>query len=255
MTRPWSFGFTEKNLPQRSKVVKQVRCFLGGKRVLYVWIDTWANSERVSPWGSLNHLLGEFSWVSFGQSSWFAWFRVCIWYIPGSSCVSACVSQPWWILAKKPVGKLSITLVWTSKEPARWEGLLDFENENMWSLTFYLSRAQPPLLIVLPWILEYLSKWNLFKLLSSVLGAGIYLLPQCNFHSAHILHKWSLDGNKIKVTLYNLTWRQVIPKGNQHKNKNLTQAQSSVPTMENAGKLVQERATHLEFTQLRSMTI
>ena len=103
------------------------------------------------------------------------------------------------------MGKLSITLLWTSKELASWEGFLDFENENMWSLTFYLSRAQPPLLIVLPWILECLSEWNLFKLLSSVLGAGSCLLPQCDFHSAHILHKRSLDGNKIKVTLYNLT--------------------------------------------------
>ena len=200
--------------------------------------------------------MGEFSWVSFGKSFWFPWFRVCIWYIPGSSSVSACISQPRWILAKKPVGRLSITLLCTSKELARWEGFLDFENENMWSLTFYLGRAQPPLLIVLPWVLEYLSKWSLFKLLSSVVGTGIYLLPQCNFHSAHILHKWSLDGNKIKVSLYNLTWRQVIPEGSRGKNKNLSQAQSFVPTMENTGKLVlQERATHLEFTQVGSTTI
>ena len=56
MTRTWSFGFTEKNFPQRSKVVQQVRCLLGGKRVRYVWINTWANSERVSPSGSSNHL-------------------------------------------------------------------------------------------------------------------------------------------------------------------------------------------------------
>ena len=85
--------------------------------------------------------MGEFSWVSFGQSFWFAWFRACISHIPGSSCVSACVSQPWWILAKKPVGKLSITLLWTSKEPARWEDFLDLENENMVS---YLLSEQGP---------------------------------------------------------------------------------------------------------------
>ena len=100
-----------KEFPQRQRVVKQAKCLLGGKRVQYVWIDTLVGSERQScPPGSLNHLYGAFlpgflwpvilicvvqsPYLVYGQSFWFAWFRVRIWYISGSSHVCACISQP-----------------------------------------------------------------------------------------------------------------------------------------------------------------
>ena len=37
-----------KEFTRKWKVVKQVKCLLG-KRVWYMWIDTWAGSERVVP--------------------------------------------------------------------------------------------------------------------------------------------------------------------------------------------------------------
>ena len=37
-----------KELPQRGKVVKRVKCLLGRKGVQYMWTDTWADSERES---------------------------------------------------------------------------------------------------------------------------------------------------------------------------------------------------------------
>ena len=45
MTRPWPFGFAEKEFPQRDKIVKQV-VFTRRKRVQKVRIDTQVGSER-----------------------------------------------------------------------------------------------------------------------------------------------------------------------------------------------------------------
>ena len=44
MTRPWSFGFAEKNSHKDGNVLKQIKCSLKGKE--YVWIDTQADSKR-----------------------------------------------------------------------------------------------------------------------------------------------------------------------------------------------------------------
>ena len=50
--------------------MRQVKYLLGGKKILYVWVDTLVDSEREShPHGSLDYF-----WVSFDQSFWFAWF-------------------------------------------------------------------------------------------------------------------------------------------------------------------------------------
>ena len=43
-------------------------------------------------------------------------------------CVHACIFQPRWIPAKRPIGSLASLLFLTSKELSSWEGLLDFEN-------------------------------------------------------------------------------------------------------------------------------
>ena len=59
MTRPWLFGFAEKEFPQGQKVVKQVNYLLGGKE--HVWVDTRADSEEESCHSSsLNNFGGAF---------------------------------------------------------------------------------------------------------------------------------------------------------------------------------------------------
>ena len=35
-----------KRIPTNMEIVKQVKSSLGGKRVQYFWIDTWADSEN-----------------------------------------------------------------------------------------------------------------------------------------------------------------------------------------------------------------
>ena len=56
-----AFCLCRKESPWRQEVVKQVKCLLGGKRMPYVWTDTWAGSEAESrPGGSLNHFYRAF---------------------------------------------------------------------------------------------------------------------------------------------------------------------------------------------------
>ena len=65
------------------------------KRVQYMWIVSWADSERESPLsGSQLLLRGIRSGVSFGQSFWFTCFWVYIWYISGSPYVYMNISLP-----------------------------------------------------------------------------------------------------------------------------------------------------------------
>ena len=56
---------------------------------------------------------------------------------------------------------ISITPLWTSKEPSEhapsWGVLLICRMRNTWSLVFYLGRAQPPFSIVLQF-----SSWRIY---------------------------------------------------------------------------------------------
>ena len=83
---------TKTESSQTSKV-----CIRRKNRVQYLWIDTQADSERVAesyPCGILNYFMGYFFLLSFGQSFSFAWFRVHIYNISGSSmCAHASLSQ------------------------------------------------------------------------------------------------------------------------------------------------------------------
>lgn len=47
MTRALALQLCRKKFPQRQKIVKQVK-FIKRKRVQYVWIDIYVDSERVS---------------------------------------------------------------------------------------------------------------------------------------------------------------------------------------------------------------
>ena len=81
------------------------------------------------------------------------------------------------ISLQRPMGRLSITSILTSKELSSQEGLLNFKNEKCVVSYLYMGRAQPSLFVLLMDILEFLSTGN--KLLIAHPGGGtVYLLPQ-----------------------------------------------------------------------------
>ena len=89
--------------------------------------------------------MGHFFWVSFGQSSRFACFWVCIWYISGSShMLHASFSQDRFLQRGPWVDwhHLFFDLYGTSLCVSSWEHLLDFENETYVVSIFYLGRGQ-----------------------------------------------------------------------------------------------------------------
>ena len=120
--------------------------------------------------------MGHFFQVSFGQSFCFACFWVCIWFISGFSHLYAHLSSSW-TPVKRPVGRLSITLLVTSfliclvrKISLTWE----------WEICCFLSGQDPAYSLDFPAIdiLEFLSTRNEPQLLSVWRRKGIYLLPQ-----------------------------------------------------------------------------
>lgn len=72
VTKALALWLCREELPQRRKVVKQIKDLIGGKRIQDLWIDTHRKTESES----LSHTLrvvritfmGHFFWVSFGQS-------------------------------------------------------------------------------------------------------------------------------------------------------------------------------------------
>ena len=44
MTRPWPFGFTER-IPTKTESSETSEVFIRSKKVQYMWMDTWADSE------------------------------------------------------------------------------------------------------------------------------------------------------------------------------------------------------------------
>ena len=118
MSRALTLWLCRKELPQRQKVVKQVKYLLGVKRVHYLWIDTGRLRGRVPELLSRAFVvvwitfMGHFFRVSFGQ--WFACFTVLTWFISGSSHVDTCISLPRWILPQRHMGGTShdMTLLW-----------------------------------------------------------------------------------------------------------------------------------------------
>ena len=80
-----------KELPQRQKVVKQVKCLLGGRSVVHVDGCRQTHGESHSLVVFKITYMGHFFQVSFGQSFWFAWFWALIWFVSGSSRVCMCV--------------------------------------------------------------------------------------------------------------------------------------------------------------------
>ena len=102
-----------------------------------MWIDTGVDSESCT-FVILNSLTQSFLWVSYGQSFWFSWLWICIWYILGSSNMCVHISQPSWILVKRPMGRL-IFHFWPPRVLLVWK-VLTLGMGNMWSFISYMGR-------------------------------------------------------------------------------------------------------------------
>ena len=124
--------------------MKHVKCLFERKRVCMNRL-TWADSENHALEVVWITYMGRFFQVSSGQSYYFAWFWDCIWFNSRSSPVWVYISQPRWILVKRPMGRLtSSTLGWFPLLfgplgaflcTCCWEHLLDLRIRNMWSLS------------------------------------------------------------------------------------------------------------------------
>ena len=109
-----------------------------------MWIDTGGDSETCT-FVILSSLTQCFLWVSFGQSFWFSWLWICIWYILGSSNMCVHISQPSWILVKRPMGRLISFHFWPPRVLVVRKVFLTLGMGNMWSFISY-GKAQPLLL-------------------------------------------------------------------------------------------------------------
>ena len=89
------------------------------------------------------------------------------------------IPQTRWIPVKRPMGRLDITPLLTSKEFSSQEGLLDFENKKYVASYLYPGRAQLALSIALLfslWMLVHRGRTP--TALPGGCGVTIYLLSQ-----------------------------------------------------------------------------
>ena len=136
-------------MPTKTESSETSKVFIRRKKST-VCVDRHTGGLReLHPCGSLSHLYGHFFQVSFGQSFWFDRFWVRIWYISGPSHVCTCISHPRWIPVKRPMGSLTSLPFWPPRTFIDGKVSLTLRMRNMWSLIFYLGKAQPPLSIIL----------------------------------------------------------------------------------------------------------
>ena len=152
--KTWPVGFVELNSYKEMGCSETSKVFI--QRELYMWIDSYEWTWRVScPW--------EFESLIWGISSGFLWpiILLCLLlslylvYLRILSCVY-CISSPRWILAKRPMGRLtSLTMKWWPLHfdfwgafpcICSWEDFLDLEKEK-----YVVSSGQgsAPLLLLL----------------------------------------------------------------------------------------------------------
>ena len=171
------------------------------KSIQYVWIDTQAGSGRELLSSILMVVwiifMGYFFHVSFGQSFWYAWFTVHIWYISGSSHMCISISWPRWILPKRHLSSLALisitplwpprklsALVWSRRSP-------DFGNEKhvVWA---GLSLLAIIALLFMPWSFCQL-RMNLWML---YLGVGGWWVVVGEYASC-LKPRWALNEPKV----------------------------------------------------------
>ena len=94
VARPWQLvaSCVEMNFHREMESSETSKVFIRGKRAPVNRHTGWAQRESralVVVWITF---MGHFFRVFFGQSSCFAWFWVCIWFISGSSPVCVNIS-------------------------------------------------------------------------------------------------------------------------------------------------------------------
>lgn len=164
-------AFVEMSFHIEMESSEQVKCFLRGKIVLVDIRHTRA--QRVaSLW--FESLIWDIAF-GFPLADYFdvPGFQSVFGTSQDLPCVSMCIFQPRWILAKKRCyGELDIIPLLISNEPFSWEDLFDLENEIQ--VVSYFSPGLGLLLLLL--LLWNLCSQEEKKLLLLTLG-GIYLLP------------------------------------------------------------------------------
>ena len=73
-----------------------------------MWMVAWAGTERESrPRGGLDRSSGAFLPGLLWAAPYCTWFCVRVWSVSASSRVRVPLSEPRWILARRPVGTLT----------------------------------------------------------------------------------------------------------------------------------------------------
>ena len=138
--------------------------------------------------------MGHFFPVSFGQSFWFAWFRVRIWYISGSSHVCICISY-----YQRGLGVVSITYYGVAPPP------------------FLTSKELFCACVVgeVPWLQE----WEICGFLSSIwTGPSLLSWLSCYFRLGVSVHReqtptvcpWGQSISSLSLILGFGIWKEVI---------------------------------------------
>ena len=103
--------------------------------------------------------MGYFFRVFSGQSLWFAWFWLCIWYISWSSHVCALIAQSKWIPVKRPVTlplvmnitNLASLPFWSPRNFLVKNVSLTLRMRNRWSLIWAGPSPLSPVLLLIFW--------------------------------------------------------------------------------------------------------
>ena len=179
-----------------------------------MWIDTRADSEGESLSRAVVAVsitfMGHFFWVPFGQSFWFAWFTVHIWYISRFSHVCTHISSPRQILLKghmgreHPLTQLSFGLQGACLYMCGWGGLLTLRVRNM---------TQP-----LPLIVLLLSSWKFQSIQNEspiALSWGAHLPPVSGLpdHLTYLLRSLYVGQGATVRTRHGKTFWFQIGKG------------------------------------------
>lgn len=164
--------FAEKDSHKRWKVVKHVKCLLGGKRVA---VDGHVSRRRESPSFTWSAPLTGSIYSAFHQSFCFAWFWVHSWrtlsrspHVCTHPAQDGLQARGWW------AGSCHSPL-WTSNDLLVQKVSLTLRMRKTWSLSFHLCRAQLLLLFIFG---VSVHRWQ-----TPAVQAGAHLSPASEVHN------------------------------------------------------------------------